>query len=304
MVISILIVSWNTRELLRDCLRSIQQTIPQELHQTIVVDNASSDGSAEMVARDFPWVELLRNDENLGFGRANNQAFAHARGEALLLLNPDTILHPQAVTRLVDLLKQQPRAGAAGPRILNPDGTLQVSIYPSPTLLRETWRLFHLDRLLPLSQYSRRKLAARQPTPVDVLMGACMLIRRDIIDQIGLFDEQFFVYSEEVDLCRRIQQAGWQLVWLPDAEVTHFGGQSTRQVADAMFLELYRNKVKFFRKHGSSLSTPVYKGSLYLAAVVRLLGGRLFGATKTGSKNGWSEISRQYGLLIQALPGM
>lgn len=304
MTISILIVNWNTRELMRGCLRSIEQTIPEELRQTIVVDNASADGSAEMVRQDFPWVELQCNSENLGFGRANNQAYAHATGETLLLLNPDTLLHPGAVTRLVETLEQNPHAGAAGPRILNPDGTLQVSIYPAPTLLRESWRLFHLDRLLPLSQYSKRKLAARQPSAVDVVMGACMLIRREIIDRIGLFDEQFFIYSEEVDLCRRIQQAGWQLLWQPNAVVTHFGGQSTQQVADAMFLELYRNKVKFFRKHGSAISTPVYKSILYLAAYLRLVGGRLFGSTKTGNRLGWGEISRQYGLLIRALPGM
>jgi hypothetical protein len=299
--LSVLIANWNTCDLLRQCLQSIQQTVHTSPAETIVVDNGSMDGSAAMVRSEFPWVRLVDSPQNLGFGRANNQALQIAHGESILLLNPDTVLGPGAADGMHAYLQENSGVGAIGPRILNPDGSLQVSCSPRPTLGREAWRLFHLDRLYPLSRYSQERLHQGQPLEVDVLLGACLLLRRSVVEQIGLFDEQFFMYSEEVDLCLRIQQAGWRICWLPSVDVIHYGGQSTRQAADRMFLELYRNKVKYFRKHGGLLRARIYKVILYLAALARVIPGTLLGGIPYGRDHSWKTTANQYRKLMGEL---
>lgn len=286
--ISIIIVNWNTRALLQRCLESILAYPPTEKFEILVVDNASGDDSKGMLHQHFSTVRVIANQKNLGFARANNQAAYQARGRYLLLLNPDTLVRPTALPALVAYLDTHLNVGAVGPRILNPDGSLQVSAHPFPTLLREAWRMLHLDRLLPLSQYPLALWQSAEPQPVDVLMGACILLRRELVQANTLFDEQFFIYSEEVDLCRRIRQAGWELHWLPSAVITHYGAQSTRQVADQMFLELYRNKVKYFRKHHGRWGVFWYKLLLFFHALVRSLAA-------------WSPRSLGYRRLLAAL---
>jgi len=295
--LSIIIVNWNTRDLLVECLDSIYSYPPDAGFDIWVVDNASNDGSPEAVREAFPQVNLIQNQDNAGFGRANNQAAAQAAGRYLLLLNPDTAIHSGALNSLIQYLEGQPEVGAVGPRLLNTDGSPQVSAFPAPTLTRETWRLFHLDRLSPRSSYPRAFFSTRKTQEVDTLMGACILLRREVIDRIGLFDEQFFVYSEEVDLCLRIRRAGWQVHWLPTAQVTHFCAQSTRQVADEMFLELYHNKVKFFRKHQGEMTARFYKALLYFASATRYLGGQVLIPWRPE----WRDKSRQYQQLIRNL---
>lgn len=310
MLLSILIANWNTRDVLRQCLQSLYLTANNLEFETIVVDNASSDGSPAMLRQEFPQVIVVESPENIGFGRATNQAAAMASGKVWLLLNPDTILHPQAIQRMLAYLEDNPQIGAVGPRILNPDGSLQVSCSPSPTLAREAWRLFHLDNLVAYSRYPEKTLHSDLPQSVDVLLGACILLREEVYKgderhpATGLFDEQFFVYSEEVDLCLRIRQAGWQIHWLPSALVTHYGGQSTRQAADQMFIELYRNKINYFRKHGATYSVSLYKAILYSAALARWLPGVLVADAPIGRWHNWKNISRQYRLLIRELPNL
>ena len=206
-----------------------------------------------MVKEYFPQVKLKKNEKNLGFARANNQALRLSSGEFVLLLNPDTIVKPNAIEKLVKFLESTPKAGGAGSRLLNPDGSLQVSAYPQPTLFREFWRMFHLDNWVHSARYPSDYWSLDQPIKVDVLMGACLLIRREALDVVGFFDEEYFIYSEEVDLCTRLNHAGWDLYWVPNAEVIHFGGQSTQQVAEEMFLRLYEGKILYFRKHHSNL---------------------------------------------------
>jgi GT2 family glycosyltransferase len=306
MLVSILIVNWNTCTFLQQCLQSIDSIVRNPdstaAYETIVVDNASTDGSVRMVQERFPWVLMLENKHNAGFGRANNQALQLAKGDFLLLLNPDTVLQAGVVQNMVNYLHQNPTVGAVGPRILNSDQTPQVSISPKPGLFKEAWRLFHLDRLYPYSCYSQRRLESQEAFEVDVLKGACILLRSEIPRRIGLFDEQYFMYSEEVDLCWRIQQAGWQIHWLPSATVVHYGGQSTRQIADQMFLELYRNKIKFFRKHQGEVSARIYKSILFFAALIRWLPGKLLQNLPIGHRLGWGNLSHQYSMLIKALP--
>jgi GT2 family glycosyltransferase len=271
--LSILVVSWNTCRLLTACLQSIQYEMvafDAESIETIVIDNGSTDGSASMMRRDFPWVRLIENSENPGFAAANNQAFALSSGEYLLLLNPDTVLRPGALITLLDFMAEHPNAGAAGSRLLNPDGSLQPSCSPSPTVAREFWHLFHLDVLYPLARYPMHKWPASTPCPVDVVQGAALIVRRVVLEQVGILDTDYFIYSEEVDLCNRIRNAGWSIYWVPQSTVVHFGGQSTQQVAAAMFLQLYHSKVLYFRKHQGSLAVQLYKAVLLLASLARL----------------------------------
>ncbi len=304
MQLSILIVNWNTREDLRRCLASILAHPPRVSYDVWVVDNASTDGSSAMVAGEFPRVHLDVAAENLGFARANNRAAARAQGRFWLLLNPDTIVHPGALDALVQYMEAQPRTAAIGPLLLNPDGSPQPSIERLPSLGREWWRLFHLDRLMPLSQYPRAVFGSPLARPVEVLSGACVLLRRQAVQPLGLFDEDYFVYSEEIDLCDRLRQAGWQLHWLPTARVTHRGGQSTRQVPDQMFLELYRNKVLFFRKRRGVWAGRAYKLILLQAALVRY--GLEFVAPilPAPRRAAWRLAARQYRGLLAALPGL
>ncbi len=305
MDLSIIIVNWNTRDLLVDCLNSIQENLCAATAlqaETFVVDNASSEGSAETVRSSFRWVNLIENQDNVGFARANNQAAAVAQGKYLLLLNPDTVLQPSAIQTMLAYLNLHSDVGAVGPLVLNPDGSVQISIYPQPTLLRETWRLFHLDQIVPYGSYSTSILDSESPRVVDILMGVCIMLRREIVQNLGLFDEQFFVFSEDFDLCARIRKAGWQIHWLPKAVITHHESQSTKQIPDEMFLELYRNKVKFFRKHYGSSAVVSYKVLLYIVSLTRCIPGWVLGKFPALQNHSLSSKSIQYRKLITALP--
>jgi GT2 family glycosyltransferase len=303
-MISIIIVSWNTTQLLENCLRSILAHPPLSSLEIWVVDNASTDGSPRMVREKFPQVHLIENHENVGFARANNQALQQSTGQYHLLLNPDTLVSAGALQALADFLDKHPKTGAAGPRILNPDSSLQISSHPRPTLTRELWYLFHLDAVLPYAAYPKAKWQTNQPQEVDILMGACLVIRKDVLDQVGILDEGYFIYSEEVDLCYRIQRAGWHLHWIPQAEVVHFGGQSTQQVPTEMFLNLYHSKVKYFRKHYGWSAAQIYKVILRLAALSRLVLAPLVIFEQSARRQRHLILVNRYWRLVLALPGM
>jgi hypothetical protein len=304
MVISIIISSWNTCDLLRNCLLSINNFPPESAYEIIVIDNASKDGSVAMLRSEFPSVQLIENPTNVGFGAANNQGAKVAQGRYLLLLNSDTLVHLNAVTALTHYLDSNSQVAAVGPRLLNEDGSLQISAFRAPTLFNELWRLLNLDRLVPLSQYPPGFFEANQPRSVEVLNGACILIRADVVNRIGLFDEDFFMYSEEVDLCERIRRNQLLLGWEPRAEVTHFGGKSTSQVAEAMFLELYRNKIKFFKKNRGKSQAFFYKIILGIAAIFRIIGGRLFYYLQPAKREKWLSLAHRYLRLLGELGRM
>jgi GT2 family glycosyltransferase len=301
--ISIIIINWNGHEVIKECLSSLMRH--ERINQEIwVVDNASTDDSLQIINTLFPDIKLITNSENIGFGKANNQAAKKAQGEYLLLLNPDTIVKERTIERLVDYLVRHSSVAAVGPRMLNADSSVQVSAFPKPTLGRELWRLFHLDRLMSFSQYPETCFTGKKSKSVDVLLGACILIRADIFKQVGCFDEDYFVYTEEVDLCERIRSAGWQIDWMPDAEVIHLGGMSTRQVPEAMFLELYRNKIKFFRKHRGNFQTESYKIVLAVASYVRIFLSEVISLLSSTNKSRWKSITENYRTLLAALPGL
>lgn len=298
-LISVIIINWNTRHLIAECLTSVAEEaqrfaesesarqatavgpvtspfvapllIDPRFVETIVVDNASQDGSAAMIRQDFEWVHLIENGENVGFAAANNQALPYCRGKYILLLNSDTKVLPGAFRVLVTFMEEHGTVGATGTRYFNPDGSLQPSCFPAPTVGRELWRLFHLDKLYAHGTYQMHTWSVEQPREVDIVQGAALLVRREIVLALGLFDTDYFMYTEEVDLCRRIRQAGWQIYWVPRATIIHYGGQSTRQVAQLMFLQLYRSKVLYFRKHHGRVATFLYKWVILVATVARLL---------------------------------
>ncbi|GJM39851.1 MAG: glycosyl transferase [Ardenticatenaceae bacterium] len=304
MKLSIVIVSWNTKDLLEACLNSVYAYPLEESFEVWVVDNKSKDDTVAMVREKFPQVELIASEENLGFAGGNNRAIPHCTGEYILLLNPDTEVKPDALNELVAFMDATPEAGASGSRLLNADGSLQPSCHPRPTLSREFWRMFYLDAFIPYGTYRMHKWDVTQPREVDVLMGASLLVRKEVLDTVGMLDEGYFMYSEEVDLCYRLQKAGWKLFWVPQSQVTHFWGQSAKQVMSEMFLQLYRAKLRFFRKHYGWFTVILYKFVLGFAALLRLALAPLTWLRRS-KKGGYQlHMAQHYGRLLISLPSM
>ncbi len=273
MELSIIIVNWNTRDYLAQCLSSIEADpylVPVPSVETFVVDNASRDGSAQMVRERFPWVRLIENPENRGFARANNQAIQSARGRYVVMLNSDTEVRPHALEQMVAFMNARPTAGGCGARLLNSDGSLQLSCHPMLTPEREFWRLIFLDKVVHRATYGARIWHASTPQRVQVIKGACLMLRRDALYEVGTLDPAYFMYTEEVDLCYRLAQAGWEIWWIPEAQVVHYGEASSRQVAQDMYLQLYRSKIQFYRKFGGEARVAYYKRLLRIAYWPRL----------------------------------
>lgn len=283
---SIVIVSWNVRDLLARCLRAVleQARAGTPTVEVIVVDNASTDGSA-LTAADLG-VRVIANDENLGYGRANNVGFAAARGRYIMVLNPDTVPCPGSIGTLLAFAERNPRAGIVAPRLLNPDGTVQRSAFRFPTL-----PMAALDLLPPpawLPGRLRARLAAsrlngrypdepqrRRPFRCDHPLGAAMLLRRDALERCGGFDPGLFMYSEEIDLAMRFKAAGYSCWQVPTAEVVHLGGQSTRQLPGKMFVELWRSRLYLYDKHRPRAEQIALRGMLAAAMLWRIAVARL-----------------------------
>ena len=256
MDVSIIIVNYNTREITRDCLASVyEQTVGIEF-EVILVDNASGDGSAEMVREEFPQVELIANPENRGFAAANNQGMARARGGFILLLNSDTIVLENAVAQAVNFARQHPAAAVVGCRVLNRDGSLQPTCFRYPRTFHLLLGALYLNRLFPRNRvFGHERLGAwarDDVREVEVVTGCFMLVRRRALDQVGLMDESFFMYGEETDWCYRFRRAGWKLLFTPAARIIHLGGASSKK-NPAMLLHLRGSILRFVRKHRSGL---------------------------------------------------
>ena len=250
LAISVLIVSFNTCALTLEAIGSVAGL------ETIVVDNASHDGSAQTIAARFPSVQLIRSETNLGFAGGVNRAAAASHGDALLVLNSDARPEPGAVDLLVNLLERHPRAALAAPALRYPDGRPQPSAFAFPGLVQVALDLFPLDRLMDTSVNGR--IVANEPRQVDHPLGACMLIRRSAWLDVGPLDEGYFMYLEEVDWCRRAGQRGWQIWHHPQAHVVHHGGSSTSQQPEAMYAQLWRSRLRYYsRFHGPTYNRLV-----------------------------------------------
>ena len=249
--LSIIIVSWNTRALTLACLASLDLATAASRTEVIVVDNGSTDGTPAAIRARFPATILIEPGRNLGFAGGNNAGLARARGHYLCLLNPDTVPRPGALAALVDFLARHPSVGAVGPRLLNPDGSEQAVGFRFPTLAQVFLDFFWIGgRFVESSLNGRYPDAPRdRPFPIDFPLGACILARREAVAATGPLDESFFMYSEEVDWCRRMQDAVWPIWCVPTAEVVHHGGQSVAQQSARMYVELHRSRLRYYRRH-------------------------------------------------------
>lgn len=255
-VLSIIVVNWNNRRLLEECLDSIRRQPPAGSYETIVVDNASTDGSVTAVRQKYPEVKVVANQQNLGFSKANNLGLKASQGEFILFLNNDAQVKPGSLDLMIDYLKRHPRVGAVGGQLVTVDGRPDLSWgnYPSP------WR--DLLAALGLAKISQAKIIRR----VDYISGADLLARRQALEAVGGFDERFFLYCEDAELGLSLKKAGWESVFLPAAIFLHHKGQSFSRPSELVFSESRRGRLLFYRKHYGRLR--VWSGRLVLSAII------------------------------------
>jgi N-acetylglucosaminyl-diphospho-decaprenol L-rhamnosyltransferase len=267
---SIIVVNWNTRQMLADCLSFVETTARGAICEIIVVDNGSTDGSQAMLRSQFPQVSLIQNDRNVGFARANNQALAVSRGRYALLLNSDALLSANALQALLNLAESEPRAGIVGARLLNADGSFQASHTPFPHLWQEFLILSGLGRLFYGRWYpSHGPEEGKGPHVVDYVEGACLLVRREAFEDVGGLDEGYFMYAEEVDWCYAMRKKGWQVWYQPAAAAIHLGGGSSQGRRPQREADLYRSRVRFFQRHYGSGTAWVLKLQIYAFAAIK-----------------------------------
>ncbi len=245
--ISIIIINWNTRQLLLDCIASVYDTVHKAVFEIFVVDNGSADGSVEAVADKYPGVTIIANTRNEGFAKANNAAIRRMTGEYAVLLNSDTVLKEHALDRMLAFMLAHPRAGMCGPQLLFRDGSRQTSTGVFPELLSELTSA-SMVRLFSSRKQQARKPVFSGPAAVDFIIGACMFVRKSAIDEAGMLDEDYFFFYEEIDWCYRLNKAGWLIYHLPDIEIYHFGGQSTRNINLKARVESWRSRYLYFIK--------------------------------------------------------
>lgn len=276
MDVSVVVLNYNTREHLRQCLEALGSEPSRAGLETevLVVDNASSDGSADMVAGEFGWVRLIRSPRNGGFAFGNNQAIRVARGDAVLILNPDTLMPAEGLAQLYEKLLEHPEAGIIGPKLVRPDGSMHLACRRSfPTPMVSFYRFSGLGQLFAgSSRFGRYNLTYIDPDlaiEVDSVCGACMLVRRAVIERVGLLDERFFMYGEDLDWCLRTREAGWTVRYEPSVVVQHQHGAASRQRALRTTVHFFRAMDLFYRKHYvhqyHPLLTGVVRTSIYVA---------------------------------------
>ena len=271
-MLSILIISFNTRDTTLRCLRAVYAHLDGVAAEVIVVDNASADGSADAVAAEFPQVVLIRSLENAGFGAANNLAMTQAKGDVFLLLNSDAFLSSGALPAMLKVLDDQPKVGVVGPRLLNADGSLQRSCYrfPSPGV---AWReALWISAVAPATSMlgDLRKWPHDKPYRPEWLIGACMMVRRSVYETVGGFDPKFFMYYEEADWQKRIRAAGWEIAFTPAAQVTHLGGASGADDKPKINSYFFSSGDYYYRKHHGVLGMYSARAAVTVGGLLRL----------------------------------
>jgi GT2 family glycosyltransferase len=246
--LSIIVINWNTKEDLLHCLESIFKMGTGIQREVIVVDNGSRDGSGVEVKKAFPVVHLIQNDRNIGFAKATNQGFKNSSGRYVLLLNPDTQVKEGAIERFISFMDTHSDAGLSGAQLLNENGSKQNSIANFPSIATELLNKSLLRWLFP-KRFPGKGREYSGPIEVDSVIGACMMVRREALDQVGLLDEGYFLFLEETDWCYRMKKAGWKIYHVPQAEVYHFQGRSAETVKKRAKVEFYRSRYHFFKKN-------------------------------------------------------
>ena len=273
MTISVIIVSYNTCAMTLTCLRTLYENLGGMSAEVWVVDNASSDDSVTAIQRDFPDVHIIANDTNRGFGAANNRAIQRSTGDYLLLLNSDAFIKLRSIQALVACMQDNPSAGVVGPKLLNEDGSLQRSCYRYPTPFRALCESLFITASFPRSKLvgDYRAWPHDSELPVDFVIGACMLVRRSALAQVGLFDERFFLYAEETDWCLRFHKAGWKILFTPQAEVVHLIQGSGKAQSERVFNEFRHANETFINKHYGAPGLWLYRVSQIIGAGARLV---------------------------------
>jgi len=276
--VSVIIVNYNVRDFLHQALGSIQKALKGIRSEIVVVDNASDDGSVEMLRRQFPQVKLIVNASNLGFAKANNIALKQARGKFLLLINPDTIMQEDTIRVMVEFLKNHPEVGLAGCKILNPDGSMEPACrrsFPTPWIAFS--KIFGLSKLFPktklFGKYNLTYLSSEETYQVEAVSGSFMMVRKETFEQVGGLDESFFMYGEDLDWCYRIHQAGWQIYYVHSTQIIHYKGESTRRSSIDEIHTFYEAMRLFVEKHvrSSSLFSMVLRMSIALVSFAAFL---------------------------------
>jgi len=257
MDVSIVIVNWNTKTLLADCLESIYEQTDGVEFEVIVVDNGSSDNSALMVGQRFPEVVLIKNEQNIGYAAANNKGIDIATGRYVLVLNSDIVIVDNAIAETVEFADIHSGAAVVSCKVCNPDNSVQATCFMYPSLLNMILADTYLNRIFKNNKFFGRERMTwfkwDYSFELDVVAGCFMLVRREAIEQVGLMDESFFMYSEETDWCYRFGEANWEVVYTPHTKIIHLGGQSSRQNAPQMILQLRGSVLQFLKKHSSWL---------------------------------------------------
>ncbi len=279
MDLSIIIVTWNSQEFIRNCLDSLLISAGSLSVEIIVVDNDSSDQTAKIVEQFYPQVNLIQNKKNWGYAKANNQGIEEARGECILLLNPDTQVLEDALSLMYEFMEQNPEIGSLGAKLLNPDKSVQSSCREFPTFSTLIWEFFGLSRLFPRSRvFGRWRMGYfdfNETREVDQPMGSCLMLRRETLEDVGILDENFAMFFNDVDLCFRIKKGGWKIYFYPEAKVIHYKGASTRKVKAKMIWLSHLAFYRFFKKHKTGLTNRLllflFLIPLIFSAWVRIL---------------------------------
>lgn len=297
--ISIIIVNYNTKDLLKNCINSIIENTFGIAYEIIVVDNASSDDSLEMLNREFPEIKTIESSINGGFAYANNIGVKASKGRYVFLLNSDTVILKDVINKLICFMDENKNIGLTGPKLLNGDLTHQTSISAFPTFKREIYHIYKFKNILKIpivkklfvrfagrigskdvEQYMKNFQEILEPEDVQVLVGAALLIRREVINDIGLLDERYFMYYEEIDFCYQAYKKGWRRVYCPYGEIMHLIGKSSENISDITFYERYRSMILYFRKNQSKTKEILVRLNLIIALIFRVITIQLEGIFK------------------------
>jgi GT2 family glycosyltransferase len=300
--VSIIILNWNTYNLVKECIESVQEQGSGVDYEIVLADNGSTDGSIERIEEEYPDLRIAKIERNLGFAGGNNFAAGLCESEYLLLLNSDAILKKGALQDMLALAKENPRIGLVGARLENQDGSFQASYSHFPTLWREFLILSKLGRVFINAEYPSCGPQEGQPVRVDgYVEGACILVRRSAYQQTGGLDTRFFMYAEDVDFCFRLAQAGWEIWYHPDAQVTHLGGGSSMNRKPQREADLYRSRVQFFRRHYGNWNAVLLKS---LILVFTLIKWAAHGALRLFSQGKYGRQVVSPTLLVSTLKGI
>ncbi len=271
---SLIIVSWNAKDHLINCLNSILK-FRKNGWEIIVVDNGSTDGGPDVVENQFPMVQMIKNNENLGFARANNIGIRVSTGRYVCFINSDVIVQDGCIEKLMEVMDQNPSVGMCGPKILNPDGTLQPSCQNFPGVWNNFCHAIGLNCIFPHSAFFSEPYMKYWPHDsvrrVDALNGCFWIVRRTALDHVGLLDENFFIYGEDVDWCKRFHDTGWDVVFFPQAQAVHFGAASSSRAPIRFYIEMQKADLFYWRKHHGRIFAFVYRLIVLLRHVVRLI---------------------------------